>query len=321
MRIGLFAAVASVLLLTTAAARGQTAPALIRVGVDAADSATPLLWARSAGLFTKAGIVVDVQRIAGGSNATTAVLAGTLEIVCLDSLTVILAHERDLGLSIIAPAAVYRSDQPDAALVVPAQSQRARARDFTDQAIGVAVLGDMTSLAARAWLDKTGSGNAVRLVEIGSAGSAALDDGRVAGVTLGGPSLAAALASRKVRVAAHVFDAIAPRYVESAYVARNEWILANRELVDRFLTVMREANAYVGAHEAETLPLIAGFLSRDPGALAQMARPARPADVDAAELQPLIALLARYQMIAKPFPAQQLIYPSALAPPRAPQRR
>ena len=43
MRIGLLVAVASVLLLTTAAARGQTAPALIRVGVEAGDSATPLL--------------------------------------------------------------------------------------------------------------------------------------------------------------------------------------------------------------------------------------------------------------------------------------
>ena len=109
--------------------------------------------------------------------------------------------------------------------------------------------------------------------------------------------------------------------LDSIDVARNEWILGNRELVERFLAVMREANAYVGTHEAETLPLIAGFLSRDPSTLAQMVRPARPADVDPAELQPVIALAAHYQLITKPFPAQQLICPPALAPARAPQRR
>jgi NitT/TauT family transport system substrate-binding protein len=321
MRFGLWVAVACVLLLTTAAARGQSTPTLIRVGVEANDAATPLLWARSAGLFTKAGLYVDIQRVDNSAAATTAVLGGTLEIAASGSLALILAHDRDLGFSIVAPAAVYRSDEPDAVLVVPATSTRSRARDFTDQAIGVTTLGDITSLAARAWLDKNGSGTAVRVVEVGSAAGAALDDGRVAGVALGGPALAAALASGKVRVAAHIFDAIAPHYVESAYFARNGWILANRDLVDRFLAVVREANAYVAGHERETIPMISAYLSRDPASLAQMSRPARPADVDAADLQPLIALLARYQVIPKAFPAQQLVYPPALAPAHAAQKR
>lgn len=321
MRFGLWVAIASVLLLTTAAARAQTPPALVRVGVEAADAATPLLWARNAGLFAKAGLNVDVERVAGSAAATSAVLAGNLDIALAGSLPLIIAHDRDQGFSIVAPAAAYRSNQPDAVLAVPEQSTRTRARDFTNQAIGVTAFGDITSLAARAWLDKNGSGTAVRLVEVGDAPVAALDDGRVAGATLGGPALAAALASRKVRVAVHVFDAIAPRFMESAYFAENAWILNNRDIVDRFLGVMREANAYVAVHESETIPQLAAYLSRDPTALAQMTRPARPTDVDPAEMQPLIVLLARYQLISKAFPAQQMVYPNALAPARSPQRR
>jgi hypothetical protein len=52
-----------------------------------------------------------------------------------------------------------------------------------------------------------------------------------------------------------------------------------------------------------------------------MARPERPVDVDPAELQPIIALLVRDGLIARTFPAQQIVYPNALAPARAPQRR
>lgn len=321
MRMGLWVAVASVLLLTTAAARGQTSPTLIRVGTEADDGATPLLWARSAGLFAKAGLTVSIERITSSAAATAAISNGDLEVARTNALALVVANDRSQGFSIVAPAASYRSEQPDAALVVPAASTRSRARDFTDQAIGVPAIGDMNSLAARAWLDKNGGGGAVRLIEVGTTPLAALDDGRVAGVTLAEPALSAAVASRKVRVVAHVFDAIAPRYLESAYFARTGWILANRDVADRFLAVMREANAYVAAHERETIAVIASYVSRDPAALAPMARPARPVDVDPAELQPVIALLQRYGVIARTFPAQQMVYPNALAPARAPQRR
>ena len=321
MRIGLWVAVASVLLLTTAAVRGQTPPTLIRVGTEADDGATPLLWARSSGLFAKAGLNVSIERVPNSAAATAGVFKGDLEIARASALALVVANDRSQGFSILAAAAAYRSEQPDAALVVPAQSSRSRARDFTDQAIGVPAIGDTSSLAARAWLDKSGAGSAVRLVEVGSSALAALDDGRIAGATLTEPALSTAVASRKVRVVAHVFDAIAPHYIESAYFARTPWILANRDLADRFLAVMREANAYVAAHESETLALIAPFLSRDPATLAQMARPARPADVDPAELQPYVTLLLRYGVLARSVAAQQMVYPSALAPARTPPRR
>jgi ABC-type nitrate/sulfonate/bicarbonate transport system substrate-binding protein len=321
MRKGLWVVVASILLLTTAAARSQTSPTVIRVGTESDDGATPLLWARSAGLFAKAGLSVSIERVTNSAAATTAVFGGDLEIARANALALVVAQDRSQGFSIVAPAASYRSEQPDAALVVLTGSTRSRARDFTDQTIGVPAIGDMNSLAARAWLDKNGSGQAVRLVEVGATPLAALDAGRVAGVTLNEPALSAAVASRKVRVVTHVFDAIAPRYVESAYFARTSWILANRDAADRFLAVMREANAYVAAHESETIALIAPFLSRDPATLAQMARPERPVDVDPAELQPIIALLVRDGLIARTFPAQQIVYPNALAPARAPQRR
>jgi len=300
MRKALWVAFASILVLTIATARGQAPPTLIRVGVEADDGSTPIFWAKDAGLFARAGLNVDVQRLPRSSAATAAISDGAFEIARATTLALVVAHDRSEPFSIVAPADAYRSDHPDAALIVPAASRLSRGREFGGKALGVPALGDVATLATRAWLDADHAGP-VQMLEVPPATvNAALDGGRIAGAPLGEPELALAVASGKYRVAAKVFDAIAPHFVRSAYFARNDWILANRDIVDRFLAVIREANAYVGVHESETPPGIA--------------HPARPADVDPAEVQPIIALLVRYQVIAKAFPAQQMIYPSALPP-------
>lgn len=302
----------------TVGAQTPAAPTL-RIGVQLDDGSAPILWAKNAGLFEKAGLSVDIQKFTSGTAAAAAIAGGSLEIARSNPVALVTAHTRDVPFQVIAPVDSYHSDHADLGMIVLAASTLATARDFNDKTIAVSALGDFYTLAVRAWLDKNG-GNAesVHFVELPPpAIPAALDQGRIDGAPLAEPILEFAMRTGKYRLAAKVFDAIAPRFVESLYFARIDWVLAHRDLVDRFISVMRDANAYVNAHESETIPLIASFMSLDAAAIARMPRPERTPYVDPAELQPIIELLARYKVIEKSFPAQAMIYPGTLPPGRA----
>ena len=50
---------------------------MLRVGTNAADDVTPLLWAKATGMFAKAGLNVDIQKMTSGSAVTAAVIGGS----------------------------------------------------------------------------------------------------------------------------------------------------------------------------------------------------------------------------------------------------
>jgi NitT/TauT family transport system substrate-binding protein len=299
------------------AVRAQAAP--LRIGVQLDDGSAPILWAQNAGLFAKAQLAVDIQKFTSGTAAAAAVAGGSLEIARSNPVALITAHVKDVPFQVIAPVDSYHSDHPDGGLLVLTSSKLATAKDFTGKTIAVSALGDFYTLAARAWLEKNGGDpESVKFVELPPpAIPAALDTGRIDGAPLVEPVLEFALRTGKYRIAANVFDAISPRFVESLFFARIDWIAAHRDLVDRFIAVMREANTYVNAHENETLPLIASFMNLDPATIARMPRPERTPYVDPAEVQPIIEILARYKVIPKSFPAQEMIYAGTLPPGRA----
>jgi ABC-type nitrate/sulfonate/bicarbonate transport system substrate-binding protein len=107
-------------------------------------------------------------------------------------------------------------------------------------------------------------------------------------------------------------DAIAHNFPDTIMFAKPEWVSANRDTVDKFLRATREAAAYVGAHETETLPVLLKFLNLDPAALGHPTFPPRGVGLTAADLQPDIDNAAKYGVIPKTFPAQQMICSCAL---------
>jgi ABC-type nitrate/sulfonate/bicarbonate transport system substrate-binding protein len=128
--------------------------------------------------------------------------------------------------------------------------------------------------------------------------------------------LAFARASDKLRVVGFQNDGVAKHYQSALLFANADWVAQHRDTVDRFVRVVREANAYTSAHESEVAPLIAQFVGVDAGSLSKVHHPGRPLYLDAAQVQPLIDLAARYHVIPQSFPAADLISPAALKPSR-----
>jgi ABC-type nitrate/sulfonate/bicarbonate transport system substrate-binding protein len=92
----------------------QTEPPLIRVGASADDGARPMLYAVQAGLYKKAGLNVEVQKLANRAAIAAAVAGGSLEIGKDTTLTEVVEHSKGLPFSTIANLQYYSADAPEA---------------------------------------------------------------------------------------------------------------------------------------------------------------------------------------------------------------
>jgi NitT/TauT family transport system substrate-binding protein len=305
------AAALAAIVLATSAASAQTTPALIPVHVLASpvDDATPVLYAQRAGLFRQAGLDVTIDKAGSGAAAAAAVVGGSVDIGKGNIMSIITAHAHNVPLVIVAPAATYDPKTPDAALVVAAGSPIKTAHDLIGKTVGVTALNDLSAVATQAWLDQNGGdGKATSFIEVPYPSLLpALDAGRVAAVVLLKPFITDAVDGGKANVLGLVYGAVANRFLESVWYARADYVAAHPDVIARFQRVVAEASAYTNAHPADTVDLLVSFTGLEPARAAHMARMVDGTTLRAQDLQPVIDIAAKYGLIAKSFPAAEII--------------
>jgi NitT/TauT family transport system substrate-binding protein len=290
------------------------APALtaIHVASNAADDITPLLYAQKTGMFAKAGLDVQIDRMNSGAAVTAAVVGGSIDIGKSSILPLINAHVHGVPLQIVAPGEMWLTAAPISGLVVKKDSPINTARDLEGKTIAVVALGDLTHTGTRAWLDQNGGNSkSVRYLELPSATAlAAIGDGRIDAANVSNPVFAQMVATGQVRVIGHPSDAIAKRFLVTAFFATNAYIAKNGDAVAKFAQVVRTAAAYTNTHHAETIAMTAAFWGIDPALLSNMTRATVGSTVDPRDIQPLIEAASKYGVIENGFDARQLLAPA-----------
>jgi NitT/TauT family transport system substrate-binding protein len=280
----------------------------VRVASAADDTVTPLLYALRAGLFAAAGINVELQKANSGSAVAAAVAGGAMDIGRGTILPLINAYARGVRFVLIAPSTLHLDADPDSGLLVATDAPIRSARDLDGKIVSVAGLYDLTWLATKAWLDAGGADGTVRFIEIpGTAVSAALQDGRIAGGTLSEPFMSLALKSGKARFLGNIVGAIAPTLLESAWYTTADYATKNRDVVMRFRRVIEAATVYTNAHHAQTVDLLAAFTGMDPATIGQIKRAVSATTLDVTQIQPMIDTALRYNVIAQGFSANALL--------------
>lgn len=292
----------------------QSTEPLIRVGVAPNDDSMPLIYAAQAGLFKQAGLNVELQKLSGGAVVAAALAGGSLEIGKGTSASVIAAYARGLPFTIIGSISYYNADNPGVALIILADSEIKAPKDLAGKTLGAVTVQDLGTLATFAWLDQHGvDWKSLKFLEIPqSAALVSMQANRIVGMPVYEPIFSADVATGKVRVIGYPFDAIARHFAEDVMFANVNWVNGHRDLVERFLRVVREASAYVGTHESEMVPILAKFGGADPTLLARLHHPGRGVVIGPRDLQPLIDINVRYNIIPKRFLAQDLICSCAL---------
>jgi NitT/TauT family transport system substrate-binding protein len=306
-------AIAASLAFTPALADAQGTPATLRIGALPTDSALPFFFGVRTGLFERAGLKLEVSRMTSGAAIAAAIAGGALDIGQTSMLGPILGFARGIPFTVVAPATNWISGA-DGGLVVAASSPLHAAKDFEGKTIAAAAVNDINGLAMKAWMDRNGAdSSALKVVEIPQLSQpAALEQGRVVGITVVNPAFTIAMAGGKARVAGDIFDAIAKRFMLVCWFSTTPWIAQNRPLAQRFIRVLSQSAAYVGTHAAETVVDVAAVSHLDNESILHERRMEYATRLHAADIQPVIDVAAKYKAIEKSYSAAELVSEAAL---------
>jgi ABC-type nitrate/sulfonate/bicarbonate transport system substrate-binding protein len=93
-----------------------------------------------------------------------------------------------------------------------------------------------------------------------------------------------------------------------AWFTTTAWANAHRDVVDAFRAVMTKTATWANANPQLSALILAKYSNLDPNLLKSMHRITYGTRPEAAQIQPVIDLTARYGAISASFPAQQLMY-------------
>lgn len=292
-------------------ASGQLAA--VRLGTIPTDDVTPIVYAQKTGLFTRAGLDVEITKMGSGSAVTAGVVAGAFDIGKSSLTSLFEAYERGLPISLLAASTVYDSKAPYSGFIVAKDGPVHTGADLDNQLVSVAAIGDVGSLGIENWVDKTGGdAKTIKFVEIPSAASlAAIEQNRVAAAEANDPHYAAAIASGKAR-ALTVFDALAPTFVLAAWFTTRDYSGRNPEIVRAWGRVFAQAAAYTNAHSSETAPMMAEFTGIPLDVIEHSVRSISGIVLRIAQIQPVLDAAVRYGQLKRAFPVREMFDPNAV---------
>lgn len=308
-RFQVLAAAASAVVVAPQIVRAQTAEK-IRICAAPSDAMMPVFWAVKNGLYEKAGLDVELVLMTSGTAAATAVISGAYELGQGSAIALLVAHLKNVPVTIVGNSSLWESKNPWAALIVAVDSTIANAADLNGKIVGCPALNDIASLATSVWVDKNGGDSkTLRWVEIpGSAAGAAVATNRVAACYATEPQLEAAMETGKVKALTPVLGSIASSYAVSAFFARPDWAQKNAVLMNRFVRATYESAAYSNTHPAETAPVLSEITKIDLPIIRKMVRIHSATTTELAMLQPVIDVAAKYGSISRAFPADELYF-------------
>jgi len=314
----LFIPFLAALVLLSGSATSAQGPTVIRVAGPPNEGYKDVYYAVQSGIFAKYGLDVQTRITNGGAVVLAGLAGGSYDIAYTNLLPVLQAHLHGLAFQIVAPSTMFLSDRVQNAMLVAKDSPLRTARDLNGKTIGTQSLQDLNAVAMRAWIDKNGGDSStVHVLEVPSAAAVqALTSHRIDAMALSEPLLGEALATGQVRIFAKPQAAIADRFQAQAFIAMSDFVAQHPDVMDRFAKAMHESAIYNNAHMAQTVGLVASFTDIPADVIAHSVRAVDAEYVTPQTVQPLIDAAAKYGMIARAFPAGDIISPAALKPPQ-----
>lgn len=304
--LGLLASAA----LTAGAPRAaQAAPAgTIRIATIPSDTFGEPFYGVDAGLFARAGLNVELSIFTNSGAVGTAVAANAADVGIFDVVGISAAVEQGVPLTMFAAGSRFAKETPTALLCVAKASPYKQPRDLAGKTIAVQTLHGLSDAALHGWLTRYGVAvSDIRVVEIPFSQMApALERGTVDGAVIAEPFLSAAKLSG-TRSFGSIFEAIAPSFYQTGWIASPSYLAANaetaRKLVDAAYAIARWANA----HHDESGTIIAKYAKLDDATARAMARTAYATSLEFKEIQPLLDVASTYGLIKRPIKAAEIV--------------
>jgi NitT/TauT family transport system substrate-binding protein len=307
---------AALWLLAGSSATGQGA-AVVRVVGPPNDGYKAVYYGVRSGIFRKYGLDVQPSIVSSGAAAAAALSGGAADVAYTNILTLIQAYTHNVPMIFVAPGALQALERATTVTLVLRDSPIRNGRDMNGKTLGSSSLRDINAAATLAWVDKTGGDSkTVRVIEVpASAGGAFLEEHRADAVTLNEPAVTQAMASGRLRVLVNPYEAVGTGMV-AGFAAMRPYVEKNADVMTRFAKAMHEAAAYTNKHLPQTVDLVAAYSGATVDTVAHSIRFVDAQYLEPKNLQPLIDLCARYGLIDRSFPGQDVISSVAVKPTR-----
>jgi NitT/TauT family transport system substrate-binding protein len=289
---------------TRAIAQSETG---LRVITTPIDNSAGVEYAQALGFFKKYGLSVQIQVMNSGEAAAAAVAGGAADIGVANTLSLAIAHQKGIGLTLLAPAGVYVNSEPTIALVVAGDAPISSAKELSGKTIAVPAINDLNTISAELWLDKNGGNSkSVKFIELPTPQMAtAVQSHVVDAAMIATPQLALALA-HGVRILGLPYGAVASKFSINGWYAKKDWLANHRDEAKRFALAVGEAQLWANSNHAASGKILAEVSKIDPLVLTKMTRATYADRFEPDLLQPVIDLAARYHVISESFPATDL---------------
>lgn len=286
--------------------RAQQSPT-IRIGQNATDTFGEGYYAADEGMFSAAGLNVEVLTFRNGSAQAAACVGGSIEVGLGDAIELANGISRGVPFAIFASGSMYDSAAPTTALCVAANSPFKVAKDFEGQAIAVPVLTSLSALAVKAWLVQNGAQLArVRFIEIPLSGMAAgVERGTVAAAHIGEPFLSAA--GTTVRRLVSPYDSVAKKFVISDWFATRSWLTENPAIVKRLTEVIYDTARWAGKNHDASAAILAKYTKIDVDIIRKMRRVAYATSFQPQLIQPVLDTALTYGGLTRKVEVSELL--------------
>ena len=290
----------------------QTTRTTLRVGLISSDFSGQAFVAKDLGFFERAGLDVELNPIGNGAAIQAALISGALDIGYSNVLAMALAHAKGIPFQFVMGSNYYRHDEATVGVIAVARTSAIQsAKDLEGKTIAVSGINEIAWLAARRWMDANGADSTkAKFIELPfPAMAAAVAAGRVDAASLNlalAPTTGAP--TDPLRILSYSYEAIAPRWIVSAWCRRTpDWLSKHPVEARRFTSAMQAATVWANTHRSDTTAILAKYLNRSATAIDALPRITFEQRVTPALIQPAIDQAAKYGLIPGSLPARELI--------------
>lgn len=288
----------------TRAAAAET----IRIGCLASEATGGAFYAQDRGFFAKHGVTASISTAVTGPAAASAMLGGTLDVAIADIVVIAVAHDKNLPFVCLAPSELHTNSHPTLAIAV-GDSAVKQGSDFNGKTIACSTTRGIGFVVTSAWIHNNGGDwKSLKWIEMPfPAEVPALQRGTIDALVAPEPFI-----SQAVSAGAHMLlldkKPIAPAILQSAWFATSDWVSKNKETAAAVGSAIREANAWANANPDDAAAILSKYTKIPVDVIKSMKMRGQYQErFDLATIQPLIDGSAQYGLIAKRFPAKDLL--------------
>ena len=267
------------------------------------------------GFFKTEGLELETVPMAGGAVIVQGVTSGDLQFGWTNVISLYQAHVEGFDFKLIAGGATNVKGKGEShAIEVLKTSPIKSAKDLEGKTVAVNTLNNIVHLMAMAWVDKNGaSSSKVKFVEVPFPQmEAALVGAKIDAISVHEPFATAAVETGQVRVLAHPWGDVLPKFLIASWFASEKWIAKNKEMSQAFVRAINRGVDSIHADPEGSRAAMVKWAGLNPDLAGKIGLPVFEKGISEKDLQATIDLTQKYKLISRSIKARDVI--SDLAP-------